>query len=90
MSFETVHATGNAHAAKSFPPRDGVRFRAAGEGQGIGRPGAPTDEAINLFFDVDERLFHVAASIGWQIHQCKGRKSYRTSSCRAAAFSIEK
>jgi hypothetical protein len=26
----------------------------------VGRPGPPTDEAVNFFFEVDEWLFHAA------------------------------
>lgn len=29
------------------------------------------DDAVNVFFDVDERLFHGAASLGWQTRQSK-------------------
>ena len=42
--------------------------------QTVRRLGAQTDETINLFFDVDERLFHVVVSIGWQRRQRKQRQ----------------
>ena len=37
----------------------------------VRRTGAPSDEAVNLLFDVDEWLFHGAASISGVQRKCK-------------------
>lgn len=74
MGFETMHATRHAHAAKNFAPRDGIGFVACRRGKCIRRFYAPTDEAVNLFLDVDERLFHGGFSINRAIKQSKRRK----------------
>src|ERR1035437_6694422 len=58
MSFETIHAARHAHAAESFAPRDGIGLVAGPSRKRIRRFGAPTDEAVNLFLDVDGRWFH--------------------------------
>ncbi len=63
MGFETIHTAGHPNAAKRLAPGNGVRFVAILGGEGIRRAGAPPDEAVNLFLDIDERCFHGRASI---------------------------
>ena len=39
--------------------------------QSIRRPGPAPDEAVNLFLNIDERLFHDAFRISRDFRQCK-------------------
>jgi len=58
MSFETIHAARHAHAAKRFAPGNGVGLIAGNGRKCIRRSGASPDKTVNLFLNVDERLFH--------------------------------
>jgi hypothetical protein len=71
MGFETIHAARHMHATESFPPRDGVGLVAGPSRKRIRRFGAPTDEAVNLFLDVDGRLFHGVFRISRDAGQSK-------------------
>ena len=64
MGLKAVHPAGNAKAAKCSAPGDGLGFVARRGRERIRRSRAPADEAVNLFLDVDERLFHDAPSLG--------------------------
>jgi hypothetical protein len=60
VGFEAMNATRDAHAAKGFSPSDGIRL-VAGRRRKAARHSCPAaDKAVNLFFDVDEWLFHAA------------------------------
>ena len=71
MGFETIHAARHTHATESFPPRDGIDLVAGPSRKRIRRFGAPTDEAVNLFLDVDGRLFHGVFRISCDAGQSK-------------------
>jgi len=43
--------------------------------QPVRRPGATPDKAVNLFLDVDERLFHGVFSISRDARQSKGAET---------------
>ena len=71
MGLETIHSARNADAAERLAPRDGVRLVAGRGGKGVRRASAPTDKAVNLFLDVDQRLFHGGESISRPVRRCK-------------------
>jgi hypothetical protein len=71
MGFETIHAARHTHATESFPPRDGVGLVAGPSRKRTRRFGAPTDEAVNLFLDVDGRWFHGGFRISCDAGQSK-------------------
>src|ERR1035437_9712420 len=75
MSFETIHAARHAHAAESLAPRDGIGLVAGPSRKRIRRFGAPTDEAVNLFLDVDGLLFHGVFRISCDAGQSKDTKN---------------
>jgi hypothetical protein len=58
MGFETVNAAWHPHPAKGFAPSDGIRLVARDCRKAIGRFRPAADEAVNLFLNVDEWLFH--------------------------------
>ena len=68
-----MHAARHAHAAEGFPPSDGIGLVACRGRKRIRRFGAPTNEAVNLFLDVDERLFHDVFSLNRHAGQSKQR-----------------
>ncbi len=71
MGLETMHATRHPHAAESFAPGDGICLRAVLRGERVRQLRPPPDEAVNLFFDVDEWLFHDSRSLGCGRRQSK-------------------
>ena len=73
MGFETVDAARNAQAAEGFSPRDGIGLVARCGRERIRRFGAPPDEVVNFFLDVDERLFHDDVRINRRAAQSKQR-----------------
>jgi hypothetical protein len=42
----------------------------------VGRLGAPADKAVNLLFDVDERLFHGAKAYAFNRGNASGAKQF--------------
>jgi len=64
VGFETIYTARDAQTAERLPPRNGIGLVAGRGGKRIRPPGAPADTAINLFLDVDGRLFHDVFSIG--------------------------
>jgi hypothetical protein len=66
MGFETMHAARHTHTAERFAPSDGIRLGARLGRKRVRRPGTTPDKAVNLFLNVDERLFQGVFSIGWK------------------------
>jgi hypothetical protein len=87
MRFETMHASWDAHTTESLPPRDGIGFRAACQRQCIRRLRPLADEAVNLFLDVDERLFHGGTRICRRAKQSKNSGRRRDKSPMTARVS---
>ena len=84
MGFETIHAARDARPAKGFSPRAGIGLVAGRGGKRVGRLGAPADEAVNLFLDVDERLFHGGFSISRDAGQSKDAETCRVKGAKEA------
>jgi len=55
-----MHPARHPHPAESFALGDGIGFVAGRGRKRIGCFGAPADNAVNFFLDVDDRLFHGA------------------------------
>ena len=81
MGFETIHAARDAHAAERFSPGDGICFVAGCGRKRIRRFRAPPDESVNLFLDVDERLFHGVFRVGRDAGQSKDTETQRAEKC---------
>ena len=58
-------------ATKEIVTSDIVQFMITGADMNVGHLVAPTDEAVNLFLDVDERLFHGVFRISRPAKQSK-------------------
>ena len=71
-----MHAARNADATERFAPRDGVRLVAGGCGKGVRHARAPPDKAVNVFLDVDERMFHGVESISRPIRWRKPARRF--------------
>ncbi len=78
MSFKTVHPARHADATKRLAPGDGICLVAMLGGKRVRHLGAPPDQAVNLFLNVDEWRFHNAASISPFSAPCKRRTQTRT------------
>ena len=71
MGFETMNALRQPAMLESF-----VKFQPRGlhphsRFQPVRRPGATPDKAVNLFLNIDERLFHSVFSINRNARQSK-------------------
>ena len=53
-----MHPARHTQTAKGLAPGDGIGLGAGGDGERIGRPGPPADEAVNSLLRIDKRLFH--------------------------------
>jgi len=71
MGFETINALGHPAMFESFVKLCRRLLQLHPCLQAVRRLGAPPDKAVNLFLDVDERLFHDAASISCDLGQSK-------------------
>ncbi len=66
-----MNSPGHTHAAKCFPPGNGIRLPTGLNRQRIRRLRPASDEPIYVFLDVDERLFHDDARVGHWLVGCK-------------------
>jgi hypothetical protein len=58
VSLKPVNAARNTQSAKSFAPGNRIGLVAGDGGESIRLPGAFADDTVDVFLDIDERLFH--------------------------------
>jgi hypothetical protein len=75
VGLETMHTARDAHAAERFAPGDGIRLVAGRRRKSACHFCPAADKAVNLFFDVHERLFHVAKAYAFDPAKASGAKS---------------
>lgn len=78
MGFETMHAFSRPAMLESLVKFQSRRLHLHPRLQSVGRLGATPDEAVNLFLDVDKRLFHD----GFRINRSAGQSKRRTEPIR--------
>ncbi len=71
MGFETINALGHPAMLESLVKLRRRLLQLHSRLQTVRRLCPPADEAVNLFLDVDEGLFHDVASISCDIRQSK-------------------
>lgn len=78
MRMKAMDPSGNAHTAKRLAPGNCLGLGTILDRQCVGAPGASSDDLIYLFLEVDERLFHNEASVGYWVAGRKQRDSSET------------
>jgi hypothetical protein len=76
MGAKAMDASGNTHAAESFAPSYRIGLPARFNGQRVGGFRPPSHDPVDLFLDVDQRLLHHFAMLGWPFAGCKQQEMF--------------